>query len=401
MALFLSFPVFALDFNDYYSVFGDSADIFADPNTGLTSFPILSCPMGGKYEGMGTAYTAFAQDSGALAANPAATSLLESTELSLFHNNWISDSSIEGVIYTIRFNDLGIGFGGKFLYLPFSEYNSWGETQAKGYPAETIATMNISYNFFSSFYFYGFSLGMNLKIAYRHIPEVFYEDQSAITAMVDIGTLTRFNLLKFYTARAKNFSLGAVIKNLGFPAIDDPLPTEITAGIAYSPFRPFTVTFDFSYPCNPYIPQEQWEQWHMAGGMDIVFTDFFSIQSGFKFKGGYPGISMGSTIDLENISFVVNYTLDLTTQVKSFDRFSVEAKLTLGDEGRYSLKSRVDELYIVGLESYAQGDLAAAIRYWEAALELDPSFQPARENLETAKMALTLQEQMADLNKVE
>ena len=71
----------------------------------------------------------------------------------------------------MRFDDLGIGFGGKFLYVPFTAYNDWGAAVANDYISETIATMNVSYNFLSSYYFTGVAVGANLKVAYRNIPE--------------------------------------------------------------------------------------------------------------------------------------------------------------------------------------------------------------------------------------
>jgi hypothetical protein len=109
--LLLSVPVFA-DFSDFYHNLNESLSRFEDPNTGLTAFPTLLIPMGGKLEGMGTAYTAVAWDSGYLEANPSASSSMEITELSFYHHSWIADSNLEGVVYTIRFDDLGIGVGG-------------------------------------------------------------------------------------------------------------------------------------------------------------------------------------------------------------------------------------------------------------------------------------------------
>ncbi|MBN2050314.1 MAG: UPF0164 family protein, partial [Spirochaetales bacterium] len=157
--LLFSWSLSAAEYSDYYASASETAESALDVNTGLTAFEILLIPLGGKLESMGTAYTAVALDSGALEANPAATSVLSSTELSFIHNDWIADSKLEGVIYTIRYNNLGIGFGGKFLYLPFTEFDQWGDPVSKGYPSETITTLNISYNFFSSYYFYGFALG--------------------------------------------------------------------------------------------------------------------------------------------------------------------------------------------------------------------------------------------------
>ncbi|TFG61156.1 MAG: hypothetical protein E4H36_10905 [Spirochaetales bacterium] len=395
---------------DFSYIYGSMAEAFPnlDPNAGLTSFPTLLIPMGGKYEGMGTAFTAVADDSSFLEANPSASSLLEYTELSFTHNNWIADSNMEGVIYTMRFNDLGIGLGGKFLYVPFTEYNDWGERVSKGYYSETVATVNVSYNFFSSYYFYGVALGSNVKVAYRHLPEAIYPDQSSAMAMLDIGLLTRLNFAKFYASRSKNFSVGLVLKNLGPPLLlpeygpsaMEPLPTQITAGVAYSPIRPITIALDFNLPISFYADYPA-EQWSFAGGTDIAFTDFFSIHAGFRFKGATPRLSIGSTIDLNKITFVLNYTLDMATQVGALDRFSVEAKLKIGDRGRAALQAKIDELYTAGLEAYAGGNIKDAIAKWEELLKIDPEFQPAAQLLKTAQNALSLEQQMEQILQVQ
>jgi hypothetical protein len=370
---------------------------FADPNTGLTSFPTLLIPMGGRLEGMGTAYTAVASDSGYLEANPSASSSLAVGELSFFHHGWIADSNLEGVVYTVRYNDLGFGVGGKFLYVPFTEYNEWGERENRGYISETVATINLSYNFFSSYRFYGLAVGANLKTAYRNIPAAFYPDQSALTAMLDLGILTRFNFLKFFVSRSRNFSVGAVVKNVGIPALGEPLPTVTALGIAYSPVRPVTWAFDFNQPMSFTTP---WERWYFATGLSVAVTNFLAMQTGVQWKGDNPRVSVGSTIDLERVSFILNYNLDLSGRLNPLDKFSVEAKLNLGDRGRLAARDRVDALYLDGLEAYAKGNLEEAIRNWEEALEIDPGFAPARDNIETAKRALQLQQRFDEQLRV-
>ncbi len=400
IVFFLIFSHAYADFSDFYGDISPGEDQL-DPNVGLTVFPTLLIPMGGRYEGMGTAFTAVAADAGFLEANPSASSLLEQTELVFSHNNWIADSNMEGVVYTIRFNDLGIGFGGKFLYVPFTEYDLWGERVSKGYYSESIATMNISYNFFSNYYFYGIAVGTNVKVAYRNIPEDIYPEQSAIGVMGDFGILTRFNLFKFYSSRSKNFSVGAVVKNLGPFVLQEPLPTEATAGIAYSPIRPVTISFDFTLPFsfNPELfPAERWS---IASGIDVAFTNFFSLQSGFKYRGGNPKISLGSLLNLKKIRFVVNYTLDLTTSSNSVDHFSIQAQLKLGDRGRAELQSQIDDYYTAGLEAYADGRLQEAIDNWNKVIELDPDFEPANEMKKTAQKALSLQKEMEEIQQIE
>jgi tetratricopeptide (TPR) repeat protein len=394
--LCLILPLAHADFAQFYYDVNDWLSAYADPNTGLTVFPTLLIPLGGRYEGMGTAYTAVALDSGYLEANPSASASLRTSELSFLHHGWIADSNIEGVYYTLRYNDLGLGVAGKFLYVPFTEYNEWGERESSGYISETVATLNLSYNFLSSYNFYGLGVGINLKTAYRNIPAVIYPDQSVLTAMVDVGLLTRFNLLKFFISRSRNFSVGAVVKNLGFPALGEPLPALATFGVAYSPVRPVTWAFDFNLPFSfdpmSYPP----EHWYIASGLDVAVTDFLSIQGGVQLKGDNPRVSVGSTIDLEKISFVLNYNLDLSGRLNPLDKFSVEAKLNLGDRGRLALSRQVDELYLTGLEAYARGDLEEALRLWRQALELDPSFAPARDNIEVVSRTLALQTEMED-----
>jgi len=97
---------------------------------------------------------------------------------------------------------------------------------------------------------------------------------------------------------------------------------------------------------------------------------------------------------LKKVSFVLNYNLDLSGRLNPLDKFSIEAKLNLGDRGRLAQRDRLDELYLNGLEAYATGRLAEAIAFWEQALQVDPGFAPARENIETAQKALRLQQEM-------
>ncbi len=386
--------------NNLYSEWQNIFSGSGDPNTGLTIFPTLNIPIGGKYEGMGTAYTALSDDIGFIEANPSGSATLTYTELAFLHHSWISDSNIEGVIYAVRINHLGLGIGGKFLYLPFTAYNEWGERDSEGNISETVGTLNVSYNFLSNYYFYGIAIGTNLKFAYRNIPSIIYPDQSAFAVMADIGALTRFNLLKFYVSRSKNFSVGFVVKNLGPYIFSEPLPTQATLGIAYSPIRPVTIAIDFNYPFSFDPTNFPAESWNIAGGLNVVVTNFLSIQSGFHYKGDNPRISLGTTVDLKNISLVVNYNLDLSGRLNPLDKFSIEAKLKLGDRGRLARENKADRLYYTGLEEYAKGNIEKAIKYWEQVLQLDPTYIPARDNIKIAQKALQLQKKMEQKEKV-
>ena len=401
LAFLLPHAVSAYDFADFYNSFQGFGSSFNNANTGLTAFPSLLVPSGGLYEGMGTAFTAVASDSSFIEANPAGSAVQKVSELSFLHNNWIADSNVESIIYTTRLKDLGLAAAGKFLYLPFTAYDDWGNRVSKGYYSESIATLNVSYNFLSSYYFYGIAVGANLKAAYRNVPAAIYPGQSALTGMVDVGALTRFNFLKFYPSRERNFSIGAVVRNVGLYAEGEPLPTEAALGLAYAPIRPLTVAVDFNYPFSFTPSVYPAETFNIATGMDLRITDFFALQGGFRYGGADPRITLGSTIALKKITFDVNYTLDMTTQLGTLDHFSIEAKLNLGDDGRAALEREVTAYYVTGLDFYAKGDLEKAISYWEEAMKLDPTFQPAQQYLNTAKRALQLEVEMRNLRRVD
>ncbi len=381
---------------DFYSTWSNLLKNFQDPNTGLTVFPTLQIPMGGMYEGMGTAFTAMSADTGFLESNPAASSLMKQTELAFYHHAWIADSNIEGVAYTMRFNDLGIGAAGKFLYVPFTAYNEWGVAGAQDYITETIGTLNVSYNMLSSYYFNGVAVGGNLKVAYRNIPAVFAPNQSSMAVMGDLGVQTSFNFLKFYPSRTKNFSVGAAIKNLGLTTLtDETLPQMASAGIAWSPLRPWTIAIDFNYPFM-FAWQPPAEMWNVAVGTNVAMTEFLSIQGGVLLKADNPRLSLGTTIELGTLNFNVNYNLDLSGQLNPLDKFSIQAKLDLGDSGRAAREAQAENLYLQGVEEFANGNYEKAIELWKQVLVIDPKYTPAADNIRTVEKTLSLQDQIQD-----
>ncbi|MCL2231028.1 MAG: UPF0164 family protein [Treponema sp.] len=375
--------------------FGNASDYLnnlygIDDNAGLTVFPVLNIPMGGRSEGMAGAFSALADDISFLEFNPAGSSMLGKTELAFFHNNWIADTKIEGVAYATRFGDWGIAAGLKWLYLPFTEYNLYGERVSSGYYSEGVAILNTSYNFLQSYYFGGVSLGISIKGAFRMMPD--YTDnfdniidgsglsQSAAMIMADAGLLTRFDFLKGYSARERNTSAAILIRNLGPSSMGEPLPTVATAAISYKPIRPLTIAVDFNLPLN-LTDISLSEMPYGSLGISANIASFLSMHAGFMLKPGSSRLTIGSEINLNAVSLNINYTLDFLTQMQPLNRISVGVSLDLGDRGRAEISARVDELYLLGLEAYSRGNLEDARLCWEEALRLNPRFDPARESM--------------------
>ncbi|MDR2618835.1 MAG: UPF0164 family protein [Treponema sp.] len=409
----------ALDFDsDSYGSISDYLNsIFGpDENAGLTAFPVLNVPMGGRSEGMAGAFAAVSDDISFIEYNPAGSAVLPYTELALFHNNWIADTKVEGAVFAHRLGNLGFGAGAKWLYTPFTEYNIYGDRVSKGYYSEAVGTLNISYNFLSGYYFSGLSLGANIKGAFRFVPDFTDADdqgnnegalisgsgrsQSAAMAMADIGLLTRFNVLKTYSSRDANSSAALVIRNLGPPAKGDPLPSTVVAALAYKPLRPLLVSFDFSVPLNlADISLSERPYWSL--GFAAQVTNFLSMRMGLMGKHGNVRIALGSAVELEKISLDLNYTLDLLTQMQPLNRVSLGVRFNLGDGGRKERAGRVDQLYLAGLDAYSRGNYQEAREYWEEALRIDPKFDPATEGLSIIAHAQSVQQKISDMQTLD
>ena len=405
----------ALDFNpDGYGSISDYLNSIygPDPNAGLTAFPVLNVPMGGRSEGMAGAFSAVSDDTSFIEYNPAGSSMLKRSELAFFHNNWIADTKVEGAVFASRLNDLGFAAGVKWLYTPFTEYNIFGERVSKGYYSEGVATLNASYNFLRSYNFSGLSLGANLKGAFRVVPDFTDandthnntgqiiagsgREQSAIMFMADLGLLTRFNFLKPYHSRDMNTSAALVLRNFGPPSMDEPLPSVATAALAYKPFRPILFSFDFSFPLN-FTDLSLSEKPYWAFGIAGDITSFLSMRTGLMGKAGGVRVTVGSAVNLKNVSLDVNYSLDLATQIQPLNRVSLGIRLNLGDQGRKALSDKVDQLYLEGLNAYARFDYEAARDYWQEALALDPRFDPAKDALNVINNTLDVQERIKDM----
>src|SRR5512135_662313 len=79
---------------DIVSAWSSAFGVLADANTGLTMFPLLTMPLGGRAEGMADAYAAFGGGVEGLDANPAGSALMKGGELFFSHRDGIADSSV-------------------------------------------------------------------------------------------------------------------------------------------------------------------------------------------------------------------------------------------------------------------------------------------------------------------
>ena len=407
---FLTTSVYSLDISDVSDVFTDLGYIGSTQNEGTTSYRSLLIPVGGRSESLGSAYTGLCDDAGYINYNAAASCILNETQASAFHNSWIADSKMDTLVYTTRIDNMGIGFQAGCLYMPFTEYNLFGERVNTSYYTETNFAANISYNFLAGYDFKGFALGATIKTAFRSVPD--YTDnntdsiislsglaQSGLGIMADLGVMLQFNFLKFFASRTPNVRIGLSAQNLGaaFTGIssksgiklDDPLPTFFAAGISCQFLPIITATFDIKQPVNLFHP-EQYQIFSLSAGVILAFTKQFNLLVGGELKGGNPRFSVGAELQLTNARLNFNYTLDLTSSFNPVNRISLSAKILLGDRGRAERQLIIDQLYLEGLEYYANSEWEKAIEKWEEVLLINKRYDPAILGIESAKSQIDM-----------
>ncbi len=313
------------DFADFFASWSRSFGWFADENSGQSLFPILSIPLGGRYEGMGTAYAAVADDGALLEANPAGSSTLAGPELSLYHRNWIADGWVEGFSFCSRSRGFGWGVGTKLFYEPFTAYDGSGQRTARGYFIEALVTANASGNLLPENPYVGLAVGVNLKALLRYVSPELLENQSAAALPLDVGLLGRFRIPGRVWPGHKNLAAAMVLRNLGqkVQPLDYPLPTMISAGLAYFPVPPLLLSLDVNLPIFS-IGQPD-----LAFGTSVQLARFLSLHGGAHLVSDNPRFSLGAILTKGRTSFTVNYNADLMGGLNPADLFSAAVTLDL------------------------------------------------------------------------
>ena len=419
------FCVFALELKDVNSKLSDVFASFSDSNEGTTVFRSLNIPTGGRSESLGTAITGLCDDITFFDYNPAGSAVLSNSEIAFFHNSWIADSAMETLEGSMRFNNLGMGLQLKCFYVPFTEYNLFGDKLAGNYYSETSLAFNMAYNFLAGYNFKGIAAGYTMRASWRNMPD--YADnqtdkmksgsgleQSALGFMADFGLLVRFNFLKNFSSLEPNFNFGLALNNLGLAftgfsknfELDDSLPTRISAGFSYRLFKNLLFTTEFRQPVN-LMNFSSSQKFSFASGAEINVTDFFDFEAGFMLSGGNPRFSIGSQFDIKGIKMNVNYTLDLTTSFNPVNHISLAARLLLGDRGRSKTRAMVYEKYTEGIELYSKGDrqnIQKAIEKWTEAKNMSSSigikFDPAIEAITAAQDLLNVHDQIKNFGSL-
>ncbi|WP_027728550.1 UPF0164 family protein [Treponema sp. C6A8] len=407
--LTLRLSIYALDYSSVTSALSDVFYSQVDKNEGTTSFRSLLIPFGGRTESLGSAFTGFCDDVSYLQFNPAAGSIQNQTQLALYHNQWIADSKMETIAFTTRKTNFSLGSFLSCFYVPFTEYNLFGDRVAGSYYTETVGGINASYNFLAGYNFKGLALGVTVKGGWRGMPDYTDNDtnsliqgsgleQSALALMADLGLMMQFNFLKFYSSRDANVRVGLSVMNLGAAftgfggnkglILDDALPTIIATGLSLKFIKPLTLSLDVKLPVN--IQTGTLYKLNQSLGLELQFTKFLSFLMGFQLKGANPAFSTGFEFEVLKLRLNFNYTLDFTSSFNPFNRVSIGAKILFGDNGRSKVQDQIDALYREGLALYSQGKWQEAIDVWNEVLKINKRYDPAILGIESAQSEIEM-----------
>ena len=416
--LFIVFLSISLPaFSSGYASISKAFNVFANLHEGEIGFRSLLIHSGGRMAALNGAFTALANDITFFETNPAGSATLKQTELAFFHNAWIADSHLDTLSYSMRSGNLGYGASLRCFYVPFTEYDSYGDKISSGYYSETFTSFNVAYNFFNGYKFKGLSLGSSIKFGIVSFPpfrgqigeneksSLKMKKQNALSQMsfavlFDFGMQFRGNFYKNFDSKDPNIFFGLAIKNLG-PAIKgDVAPASFSIGFAYQPVKIFTFSLDLSCPMNV-VNIKNSEKPFASLGLMFNITKYFNLLSGFGIRGGNPRFTLGGEGNFSNVQITANYTLDLTSQTTALNHVIVGIKLFLGDRGRGAKNDKIEAMYIEGLRLYKEKKYQQAIDIWEEILTINPYFEPAKTSIKSAKNMQTLQKELLKLEQFE
>ncbi|HCC47128.1 MAG TPA: hypothetical protein DEQ38_03290 [Elusimicrobia bacterium] len=252
---------------------------------GTTAAPFLKAAMSPRAVAMGGAFSALADDSGAVFVNPAGLVQFDAQEAALDFSTYLQDAKMGNISFAGNMKDKRIGLGVTFMTVDGIERRGLADTtgvipQSGSFESSDMAvTLAFAKKDFSPELLPNLDGGFAFKFIRSSI-----DDESAFAVAVDAGAI--------YKASDKiKFSL--VLQNLGtkmtFVDESDPLPINLRAGGLYAVSDRLKVVAEM----NGYF---QDEKFYPSMGAEYWFRDALALRGGYKF--GYDTSNLGAEVGL-------------------------------------------------------------------------------------------------------
>jgi hypothetical protein len=351
--------------------------------TGEAGPPMLKFIYGARALSLGGAYVGVADDAYYMDSNPAGGDPRKVFRLSLMHQEWIEDINYEAMrlSFGIR-NQIFIGLGFTYYYLPFTYYDFTGATDGKSYHlSKGLGMINIGFKPEK----YDVAFGVNAKVLYNQVPDELYAGQSYLLYAGDAGFIARTNILKTYIGPEPSLTFGVAVRNFGYSEAIDKLPTEAHAGVSYRLFRHLMLSGEFAVPF--------YEPMYGAVGVEFDIARVFFIQAGMQFKEN-PMIGLGLGYKRNDLNINASYTPSLEFR----NMMNVSVEFTFGDTKALDNERNVEKLLIEALEAYTRGKYDESLEYIEIVQELDPRNRRAKQLKKTVLKRIELEKSVEKMN---
>lgn len=314
-------------------LFVGSSPARADSNPGITAAPILQIPIGARAVGMGSAFTAVADDITALQYNPAGLSLLQANEANFQYNKGLVDQNIEymafggplpfrgitGSGYSTLAGSVLFGQNGTIQVNTTNADGSLAGSQSLSAGSDLVATLGYAERVWDqSFESPQHSLHIEhfVGISGKVIHSSLVQQYSATAYAADMGYLAR--------SPEQGWSIGASLLNLGtkmtFISEGDPLPLTFQTGGAYK-FRKLpiqgqelTVATDLDYSVYDRL-------WRVNTGVEYLLLPMFRARIGYQFNQDLAGLTAGFGVEFEG--FTIDYAWVMNSDINDTHRVGI------------------------------------------------------------------------------
>jgi len=270
-------------------------------SAGTTTATFLNLEVSAAAEGMGSAYSAIADDASAVTINPAGMIQVPKQQVMVMHNEYLLDIDHEYFSYVTSQGDHA--WGGSITYIDYGVQSEYDATNT------FIGTFNPNSYALSIAYAAKYNAMLSYGVAVKYIKMKITESGS--TFAVDGGLL--------YKLGETGWRFGAALSNLGgdieFIEEGDPLPLTFKIGTAYQFDKmPLLASFDL------YTIKEEDPEYHL--GVQYTLQEMVNLRLGYNSNDDLDnGITYGIGLKQEN--FAVDYAFVPKGELGDSHRFSL------------------------------------------------------------------------------
>lgn len=255
------------------------------PYLGIKGANFLKIGLSPRAEGMGASFVSI--ESGAINSinyNPAGLTGVKNIEFNFSTLDWIDNVSINNLAFAkpVKKIDGVIASSLTFLYLsPITHYNDWGEDVG------AMPFYNLAFTAGYARIISKYKTGINLKLLYEKI-----NTDSLVGFAFDIGGLYEFkdfsiNLFNKYILLIRDFTVGAVFKNIGTKIGNDYLPSSFEWGYSLKILKDLKFSLTVVKPLytfGSFIDSD----YKMNFGFEYYFKNVVTLRTGYKLNYDIP-----------------------------------------------------------------------------------------------------------------